>query len=225
MIMRLTIRVLGFMYVFFIASCAPTRIVKPLAKKEHQVSANLGGPLIKFGPAIMPIPFTTVNYGYGLNDKVSLTGSLHTTSALFKNLQLDAGAVFSIYRSDSLKWGLSAGTHINFASNISDKDSRYWPQLDINAYKHYGKKNNLMYAGISSWFETAATYSCGKPISNRWIPIINFGHIWQKGKMSYSIELKMLAPGTYNRDIVVEYVSFMGKRGATGLYFQIGRKF
>ena len=40
-------------------NCAPTRFVKPLAKNQNAIAANLGGPLIHFGKAVTPIPFTS----------------------------------------------------------------------------------------------------------------------------------------------------------------------
>ncbi len=44
-------------------NCAPTRFVKPLDKNQNAISANLGGPLIHFGKAVTPIPFTSFMYG------------------------------------------------------------------------------------------------------------------------------------------------------------------
>ena len=80
-------------------SCAPSRFVKPLAHKEHAVSASFGGALTNIpGVAIIPIPNTSIGYGYGLKPKTTVYGSWYSTAALFGVFQIDAGFTQSINR-------------------------------------------------------------------------------------------------------------------------------
>jgi hypothetical protein len=60
---------------YFFQNCAPSRFVKPLAKKQQAASFSFGGPIIKFAGAPIPIPFTTLAYGYGLTNKITGFGN------------------------------------------------------------------------------------------------------------------------------------------------------
>ena len=106
-----------FAIVFFIViafqNCAPTRFVKPLAKKENAIAANLGGPLIHFGKAVTPIPFTSIMYGRGITNSTTVFGSVHTTALLFGNFQTDFGICQRLYKNDSLKFGITINPAIN----------------------------------------------------------------------------------------------------------------
>src|SRR5690242_18275035 len=83
-------------FLALLASCAPCRYVKPLAKKQSAASFSFGGPLIMFSGTPIPVPFTTIGYGYGLTDNVTTYGNVHTTSALFGNAQVDLGSTLNI---------------------------------------------------------------------------------------------------------------------------------
>jgi hypothetical protein len=45
------------------------------------------------------------------------------------------------------------------------------------------------------------------------------GHLWERNRWVFQGELKILAPIYSNQDIVVNYPSLLGNRGAMGLYF------
>src|SRR5688500_4123785 len=86
--------------VSLIFSCAASRFVKPREEKQSAVSANLGGSLFEFGGITIPMPLTSITYGYGLKEKTTLFGSLHTTSLLFGVGQIDLGAVHEFKSQD-----------------------------------------------------------------------------------------------------------------------------
>ncbi|NBO61725.1 MAG: hypothetical protein EBU82_12320, partial [Flavobacteriia bacterium] len=73
-----------------LVACAPSRYVKPLTQGEHAVQVNVGGPIAKIpGIGAIPMPLTSVGYGYGLKNNLTLFGNLHTTSLLFGVGQLE----------------------------------------------------------------------------------------------------------------------------------------
>ena len=80
-------RFLGFFGVLcflLFAACAPSRYIKPLEVGQHAVQVNFGGPVAKIpGIGAIPMPLTSVGYGYGLKNNLTLFGNLHTTSFLF----------------------------------------------------------------------------------------------------------------------------------------------
>jgi hypothetical protein len=61
-----------FFHILIFYSCAPTRFVKPLDKKQQAVNLSLGGPLIGYSGLTIPMPFLTATYGYGIDS--TLTG-------------------------------------------------------------------------------------------------------------------------------------------------------
>ena len=125
--------------VFFIScvfqNCAPTRFVKPLAKNQNAIAANLGGPLIHYGKAVTPIPFTSIMYGRGITNSTTAFISAHTTAMLYGNFQTDIGVCQRLYKNDSLKFGITVNPAINLVYDKWHKNFRAWPQLDINIYK------------------------------------------------------------------------------------------
>src|ERR1044071_5298534 len=82
----------------FLASCAPTRFVKPLNAKQKAVNLSLGGPLIDYSDLTIPMPFLTATYGYGFDSTLTGFGSLNITSALYGNLHLELGATKRLSR-------------------------------------------------------------------------------------------------------------------------------
>lgn len=65
-------------------ACAPSRYVKPLEHKQHAVSGSFGGPMATIpGVATIPIPFTSLGYGYGLKPKTTVYANWYTTAAVF----------------------------------------------------------------------------------------------------------------------------------------------
>ncbi|MCX8486002.1 MAG: hypothetical protein ORN53_02285, partial [Crocinitomicaceae bacterium] len=75
-----------------LASCAPALFVEPLKKGQQVITGNFGGPVAKIpGIGAIPIPFTAVGYGYGVTNKTTVFGNLHTTSLAFGIGQTDLG--------------------------------------------------------------------------------------------------------------------------------------
>lgn len=213
-----------------LASCAPTRYVKPLSKGEQAIQANFGGPLAKVpGIGVIPLPLSAVGYGYGVSDRITVFGNLHTTSLLFGIGQTDIGAVYRVWQNQIM--GLSIQPTLNASVDFYTGTNRFWPQLDANYYWDYSAwktkpkngqgftKKNTVYGGLSNWFDPYATESQGRKNEQFWIPSLQLGHMWQKNQWIFQVETKVLAPIYSNENIVVDYPSLLGKRGALGVYF------
>jgi hypothetical protein len=214
-----------FISLLFLFSCAPSRFVRPLKKGEQQVNASLGGPLIHFAGTVIPMPFTTVCYGYGINNGLTAFGSIHTTAALFGNFQTDIGVVKSIYINDSLSFGVTAAPVINLAAHKFKQDFKCWPQLDANVWWRYTKREHFFYAGISNWVELQKIKAHGEKQPDFYFLNAQLGHTFVNKKWNFNLEIKLLVPGTKNTDIVVDYARLFGNRGATGAFFSVSRKF
>ncbi len=205
-------------------SCAPSRYVKPLAKKQSAVAFSFGGPLIKFSGTPIPVPFTTLGYGYGLTENTTVYGNLHTTSALFGNSQLDLGATFNLYKKENA-FGITASPALQLAYSIGNKTSfRIWPSADINAYFHLTKKPSYLYAGVNSWFEFSKLRAHNEDQKKHVIPNLQVGYVIVKTKWQHQFEFKYLGIGIPNLPGVVDYIGISGK-GALGIYYSLIRKF
>jgi hypothetical protein len=208
----------------FILSCAPSRFVKPLQKKEKVASFSFGGPLILYGGAAIPIPFSTLAYGYGLTDKCTLYGSLHTTSLLFGNIQSDVGSTFLIYQKEK-KFGLSVSPALQIATALESAGTfRIWPSTDINWYWHPKEKQSYLYAGVGSWFELSKTKAHDQKQQRAFVPNLQLGYTVKKEKWDHQFEFKFLGVGINNLPGVVSYVG-AGKQGSFGIYYSLIRKF
>ena len=105
-------------------SCAPSRFVEPLSKNQQAVSFNIGGSLIDYGGATIPVPLTSLTYAYGLSNKLTAFGSLHTTSLIFNNLQTEVGVLSQIRGQENYIPGLSSALALNYITELSLGNSK-----------------------------------------------------------------------------------------------------
>jgi hypothetical protein len=211
-------------FAYFLTGCAPSRYVKPLEKKQAAASFSFGGPLIKFSNAPIPIPFTTLGFGYGFTSTTTGYAHLHTTSALFGNLQTDLGASILLTKKNPL-WGLSVSPALQMAYSIGNQTGlRIWPTCDLNAFLHLSQKPSYVYAGLNGWFELSSKKAHGLKQQRHLIPNIHAGYTVVKPKWQHQLELDYLGLGIPNTPGVVDYIGVSGK-GALGIYYSLTRKF
>lgn len=213
-------------------SCAPSRYVKPLIKGESTIQANFGGPIAKVpGIGSIPLPLTSLGYGYGLKNNLTLFGNFHPTSLMFGVGQIDIGASCLVWSRE--KMGISLQPTVNACLDFYTGSNRLWPQLDANYYWDYSalrtkgkngkgfQKTRTVYGGISNWFDPYLIESQGRKNQQFWIPSLQLGHLWERNQWVYQLEAKILAPIYSNQNIVVDYRSLTGNYGALGLYFSL----
>ena len=219
-------KIIYIISILLLISCASSRFVEPLEKGKQVVALDAGGPTIGFGGAVIPIPLSSVVYGYGIDSNLTAFGSLHLTSLLFSNLQTDIGATYRFYKSTNPYIpSISSSINGNAIWDIDDTKFKFWPQLDINAYWNFGKRNHYAYLGIQNWWELANTRSQDRPQLDRWLVNPQLGVVFKSNNWFYSFETKFLAPSHENVNLFVPYFSLLGDKGAQGIYFGIGRKF
>lgn len=212
--------VLGF-YSFF--ACNSTRVVRPLQAKEWNVGGSLGGPIINFAGAKIPVPFTSLYGAYGINNSLTGFAGLHTTSAMFGNAQVDFGVTKGLLTPSKWRPGVSISPIGNFLlTTQGGVAARFYPQIDLNAYWEYGQKKHYAYIGMNNWFNLSSKKAFDVKNDHYFIPNFTIGNRFNRPKMSYSIEVKLLAPFSRNDYTVVEY-NGIGNKGAIGVYFGISR--
>jgi len=208
-------------------SCAPTRFYKPLEKGEQALTATFGGPLINVpNVASMPIPFTSLGYGRGITDDLTVFGSWQTTSSIFGVVHVDFGASHQLWKKENM--GISAALGSHFLIDIFEWKPSLYPQLSANyyyTYKQNAEKNSSadFYVGTENWFDLRARLAHDVPNTNRVLWNMHLGHTFNKNLWSYQLEVKILAP-YLNNDVVVDYISPFGNKGGMGFYFGVQRK-
>jgi len=204
--------------------CAPARFVKPLAKKHQALAASFGGPLINFSGAPIPVPFTTIGYGYGLTDGITCYGNLHTTSLMFRNFQADLGATIKLYEKEK-KYGISISPALQIArSFVYNNTLRVWPNLDANAYFHFKERDSYFYTGINTWFELSGFKAHNEPVSQHVLPNLNVGYVFVHPKWSHQFQLGYMGLGIANLPNVAGYIGLAGT-GALSVHYSLVRKF
>ncbi len=210
--------------ILIITNCAPARFVKTLEKNKSAASFSFGGPVIKFAGAAVPVPFTSLAYGYGLTEKSTVFGSIHTTSLLFGNLQTDLGSTFSLFKKEN-RFGITTTPALQMAWAMGQKQTfRMWPSLDLNAYFHFKERKSYLYTGVNGWFELSKTRAHGETQMQKIIPNCHLGYTFVKTKWQHQFELKYLALGIPNLPNIVEYIS-TGNQGSFGIYYSLIRSF
>ncbi len=199
-------------------SCAPARFVEPLNKKELAVGLSFGGPTLNYGVPV-PLPLSSLEFGYGIDSNLTCFGGLHTSALLFGNLQFDMGATYKLLNQNKTVPNISISPGFNFISNF-DGSTKFWPIFDINAYWNYGSRLNYFYIGFNNYFELSQTMALDQPQAQHWLFSPQIGHVL-KSKTNpgqLSVELKFLGPNLDNSYAFIPYYSATGNRGALGIF-------
>lgn len=202
------------------SACAPSRFVQPLAAGEQAIGFNLGGSLIDYNGTTIPVPLTAITYGNGLKEQLTVFGSLHTTALLFNNLQLEGGAVAQWKEQEGWKPAISTAITFNFITELSEGNAKLWPQIDGNAFWNFKDKKYTTYLGYSLWIDNKIMADNGLGLFNP-----HLGYTYRKGSWDLNAELKFLAPGFDNSKVFIPYQSITGTQGATGIYFNVSKRF
>lgn len=223
--MRYCIPILLVCYLWGMTACNSTRIVKPLDKKEWAIGLDAGGPIIDFSSAKIPVPFSAINLGYGVDSTCTIFGSAYLTSAVFGTIQWDLGVLAEIVRPNKgYIPGFSIGTSSQMMVDVFKGNFRLYPVVDLNLYWQYLPKfEHYFYVNWGSWFDFWQR-AHGQVNTNIYHPSFSLGHTFENKKMRYTIEGKYIAPTISNMGTPLQFNGIDGK-GSWGLYISIHRKF
>ena len=223
--MKYTIYTLLGVFLLSFTACNTTRFVKPLDKKEVAVGFDLGGPIVDLFGAKIPLPFTSVSVGYGIDSTFTAFTGLHTTAAAFGTIQLDLGGTKEIL-APKKGWipGFSVSPVVNVMADVFQGNFRVYPQVDVNLYWQYWKnKEHYFYVNCANWFDLYPKAYKGLP-ETMWNPVVGLGHTFENKKMRYTIEAKYMGFGEPSGGTPLIY-NGIGGEGSFGLYFSLCRKF
>ena len=204
----------------FFTSCGPSRFVEPLEEKEFSLGGALGGPIIDYAGTPIPVPLSQIEMGYGLRDDMTIHAGVHTTSALFGNLQLDAGVTYEAFDIQKIGIRASVGPSVNFIFDFDDRKSKVWPITDFNLFWNYGKRRNYVYCGGNLMVDFAGITNVNSENTRHTLFSPMIGHVL-KGKdqaWEFFTEIKFIAPYINSGSAFVPYTGLTGNSGATGIY-------
>lgn len=213
---------LYLLFIVFLCSCASSRFVEPLEKDEVAVGINAGGPLIVFGGNSIPIPLSGIYAGYGYKENLTIYGGLHTTSLLYKTLQLEAGFRRNIVTGKGLSPSISTGVGLNAMMDFRKYNVRAYPEVNLNPYWNYGRWKT--YSGLQLWFDFHKLFQANYGYNGLFVPSFVVGQSVDLGKWDVSLEYKRIGFNIATENSVVNYITF-GGIGAQGLYLSAHRSF
>lgn len=214
-----------FVILALLASCAPSRYVRPLSRGQVAVSGSFGGALFTNFGAPLPLPFTTVAGGYGLTESTTGFAALHTTSLFAGVFQTEVGLVQGLVAPNAYgRPGISVAPVANIAVSMLDGSFALWPQIDANAFWEYGVRRHFFYAGLSSWFELRETRAHETQQTQKIFPGVQIGNTLSWDSWDFTAEVKFSNLLADDRPTVVRYVG-AGDFGRFGLHFGIMKRF
>lgn len=92
---------LGLALSLSLAGCATSRAIAPLDKGQHGVSVSLGGPMVEFGGAPVPLPFVGLGYRYGIDGKTDLHAAIYPSGPVLVGVMgWDVGVAREVLAAD-----------------------------------------------------------------------------------------------------------------------------
>jgi hypothetical protein len=224
--MKVLLKILAvFAIVLGVYSCAPTRFIEPLEPGQSAITGTLGGPLLKSGSIIGPAPLTSIAYGRGIDSNLTVYAGVHTTAALFGNLQTDVGITYRLLKQNLYIPSISVSPAINSILDFKDKEGRIWPKADANLYWNFGEKKHVVYVGSTVWF-SLNKYTANDVLNeNRVVPNAQLGLIWKGKKWQYGLETKLVHPSYNTERTFIVYPSVFEDKGGIGIYLSFTRAF
>ena len=198
--MRGSLRSLPALLLVFSAGCGTTQLLRPVGAGNTRASASLGGPLIVFGGAPVPLPVSTVGVAHGVSESLDLHGDLHPTAAAFGVAGLGLGVAWHpLRRRGALTVGFDAYGFGNGADAVMLADPWIGGQARLCRWLSLGGGVHLPLR-----VATSSTYQRGlTPVA----PTVFVQAALRLGRTTLEIEPRWVALGTCAACAAPDYVS------------------
>lgn len=222
-------RLLFAITILIFTACAPSRHVVPLGRKEKAISYSIGGPALRRNNLPLPIPLSSISYGYGITKKTTRLAAVHISPLLFGIYHLEAGFLREFYYNKKLKIGFTGNLMGNFITDQWDWNFKFYPQIDLNFYWHFKGDSHyhcdcpkdrgslqFIYIGSTTWFELNRrdTYNINK--GQRFLLNPHFGYNIGSKRIKLNFEIKYYLPYVQLQSSNLPYYNSLGNYGAFG---------
>ena len=196
---------------FFLASCAPTRYVVPLTKKEKSISVSFGGPVIEERGYITPAPFLSFTYAEGKTKSLTYFGGLQLSSLFDGFFAVEAGALKEWKWWSKKKIGFTTNFVANAMTDGIDGGFTFFPQFDANLYWHFmsdphyfcdcpgdPKWNMFLFTGFQSHYNVVSDFDLKTPFNSDFLFSPHLGLSIGPGASRLAAEVKWIQPWVDN---------------------------
>ncbi len=222
----------------FIFSCAPSRHVIPLNRKERAISVSIGGPVLINETATFPEPLVSITYAYGKTKTATRFIGVHATAANKGAYIIEYGFLKEWWFNSRRNIGFTTNMVANVGVDKSDWDVSIYPQLDANLYWHYhgdphyycdckndGRFMKFIYVGIGSYVRAYSKEEFKQPFNNDVIISPHFGYNIGGKQWKLNAEIKWIQPWVKNENPDYEIWNPMGDLGTFGGYLSFYKMF
>lgn len=197
--------------IVFLASCAPSRYVVPLNRKEKAISLSYGGPIVQEDGVAMPAPLFDFSYAYGKSDKQTRFAAVKISPMFDGYFAGELGILKEWKYWSDRKLGLTTNVVANLMTDNKDGGFNFFPQFDMNLYWHFKsdphydcdcpgdpKWKMFLYVGFQSHFNVVSDYDFTDPFKDDVLFSPHFGYSFGTGKWRLSPEIKWIQPWVDN---------------------------
>jgi hypothetical protein len=188
--------------------CGAQLRTMPVGAGHVQYNASLGGPLVKFGGNVVPIPYAMTGATYGITDRLEAHADLHVLAAMYKFLGLTPGMTYFPNVSVG-NWIPSVTTDVLLFSDLTS--TRAYPELLLTVAHPVGTRW-IPYAGLQNTFQITHAPS--------YIPSVFAGTSLRAGPLNFYGELQWLSLNRNNHFTPVNYYG-IGEHGALSPQFGV----
>ena len=207
-----------------ITGCTNSRIVQPLNQGQWQAAFSTGGPIIDGDKSTQPLALSSTSVAYGFSQRTTAFIGVGISSAIHDVYHLDTGVTHELITPYDYQPGITLTPQLNVFRDKNGLDTKFYPQIDINAYWLSAFRDDFFYFGISNWFELATKRAHQQKQKDHWIPSIHGGYTFQGNRYGLALELKYIAPTKNNQNQLIDYIG-IENQGVLGTYLSISRKF
>lgn len=204
-------KLITILIIAILASCAPSRYVVPLTRREKAIGLAYGGAILEKDGVAMPAPLVSFSYAKGKTDKLTYFTAAQISPMFDGYFAGEIGALKEWKYWQQKKIGLTTNFVANVMTDNKDGGFNFFPQFDMNLYWHFKsdphyhcdcpgdpKWKMFTYVGFQSHFNVVADYELMAPFDEDVILSPHFGYSFGTGKWRLSTELKWIQPWVDN---------------------------
>ena len=146
-------------------ACGTMNTARPLDKGQTAIGLSLGGPMVEFGGAFVPLPNAILEGKTGMKPinghNWDVNYGINLTALAFDQAGLHAGASYQLQNQNGNIPAISLGNRLflynNYPSPASTEEGKgIWANDEINATFSWKIGKQMVYTGISQYFDLSA---------------------------------------------------------------------
>ena len=197
--------------VLALSSCSVTQPVRVLDEGATRATLSVGGPIVRLGGVTVPVPYLNVGVMHGYTSDVTLTGNIHGTMAMLKDLALDVGAATRVVHQEGWVPEVTAKGQLYLFSDLEMiKNARVFPMVGLNASRLIGE-STLLYAGVDQLIQFNNPHYFVTPFVGAELPLSE--------RWAMQTEVKWMAANIESAHGALRGVGSVGGHGSAAIFF------